>query len=182
MRTPPHAILLLGAAMLWAAHARAATPAAKLAFEQAREMAAANYKNARAQCDAVTGNPKDVCIAEAKAARVRIEEEARANYENTLKGFTRARLRIADADYSRDKARCAGLAGNDKDVCLAQAKAVLVTAQADAKVAQKTIEARNEARDDKLAAAWKVAMERCDAFAGAARDQCVSNAKVQFGK
>jgi hypothetical protein len=25
-------------------------------------------------------------------------------------------------------------------------------------------------------------MERCDAFAGAARDQCVSNAKVQFGK
>jgi hypothetical protein len=182
MRTPPHAILLLGAAMLWVAHAKGATPEAKLAYEQARELAAANYKNARAQCDAVTGNPKDVCVAEAKAARVRTEEEARAKYEDTLKAFTRARLRIADANYSRDKARCAGLAGNDKDVCQVQAKAALVAAQADAKADQKTIEARNEARDDKLAAAWKVAMERCDAFAGAARDQCVSNAKAQFGK
>ena len=189
MRTPPHVILLLGAAMLWVAHAKAAgpltrpgAPEAKLAYEQARELAAANYKNARAQCDAVTGNPKDVCVAEAKAARVLTEEEARAKYENTLKAYTRARLRIADANYSRDKARCAGLAGNEKDVCQAQAKAALVAAQADAKADQKTIEARNEARDDKLAAAWKVAMERCDAFAGAARDQCVSNAKVQFGK
>lgn len=189
MRTPPHAILLLGAAMLWVAHARAAgplmqpaAPEARLAYQQARELAAVGYKSARAQCDAVTGNPKDVCVAEAKAARVRAEETARAKYEDTLKAYTRARLRIADADYSRDKARCAGFAGNDKDVCLAQAKVVLVAAQADAKADRKAIEARNEARDDKLAAAWKLAMERCDAFAGAARDQCVSSAKVQFGK
>jgi hypothetical protein len=182
MRTP-HVILLLGAAMLWGAgHARGATSASKLAWDQAREAAAANYKNARAQCDAVTGNPKDVCVADAKAVRVRTEEEARAKYEDTLKAYTRARLRIADANYDRDKVRCAGLAGNEKDVCTAQAKAALVAARADAKADQKTIEARNEARDDKLDAAWKVAMERCDAFAGAARDQCVSNAKVQFGK
>jgi hypothetical protein len=189
MRTP-YVILLLGAAMVWGAgHARAAgplirsaNPQAKLAYEQARELAAANYKNARVQCDAVTGNPKDVCVADAKAVRVRTEEEARAKYEDTLKAYTRARLRIADANYDRDKVRCAGLAGNEKDVCTAQAKAALVAARADAKADQKTIEARNEARDDKLDAAWKVAMERCDAFAGAARDQCVSNAKVQFGK
>jgi hypothetical protein len=192
MRTP-HVILLFGAALLWGAgHARAGigatplvrpmNPAAKLAYEQSRELAAANYKNARAQCDAVTGNPKDVCVAEAKAARVRMEEEARAKYEDTLKAYTRARTRIADANYDRDKTRCAGLAGNDKDVCQAQAKATLIAARADAKADQKTIEARNEARDDKLDAAWKVAMERCDAFAGAARDQCVSNAKVQFGR
>jgi hypothetical protein len=189
MRTPPHVILLLGAAMLYAAHARAGaplirsvSPEVKMAYQQSVEMAAANYKNARAQCDVVTGNPKDLCIAEAKAARVRAEEEARAKYEDTLKAYTRARLRIADANYDRDKTRCAGLAGNDKDVCQAQAKAALVAARADAKADQKTIEARNEARDDKLDAAWKVAMERCDAFAGAAKDQCVSDAKVQFGK
>jgi hypothetical protein len=46
----------------------------------------------------------------------------------------------------------------------------------------KTIEARNEAREDKLEAAWKVARERCDAFAGAAKDQCVASAKAEFGK
>jgi hypothetical protein len=182
MRTP-HLILLLGAAMLWAAgHARSATPEAKAAYQQARDAASATYKNARAQCNAITGNPKDVCVAEAKAARVRAEEDARARYEDTLKAFTRARMRIASAEYDRDKARCAGMTGNDRDVCKEQAKAVLVAAQADAKAAQKTIEARNEARDDKLAAAYRVAMEKCDAFAGAAKDQCVSAAKTQFGK
>ena len=182
MRTQ-HLILLLGAALLWAVgHVRAATPEAKLAYQQARDAAAANYKNARAQCDAITGNPKDVCVAEAKAVRVQAEEEARARYEDTLKAYTRARMRIASANYERDKTRCAGLTGNDRDVCKEQAKARLIAAQADAKADQKTIEARNEARDDKVTAAYRVAMEKCEAFAGAAKDQCVSAAKAQFGK
>lgn len=182
MRTP-HVILLLGAALIWAAgHARAATPEAKLAYQQARDAAAANYKNARAQCNTVTGNPKDVCIAEAEAARVRAEEEARAKYEDTLDAYTRARMRIASSNYDLAKTRCAALTGNDKDVCKEQAKAALVSAQADAKADQKTIEARNQARDDKAAAAYRVAMEKCDAFAGGAKDQCVSAAKAEFGK
>lgn len=182
MRTP-HIILLLGAALIWAAgHARAATPEAKLAYQQARDAAAASYKNARAQCGTVTGNPKDVCIAEAEAARVRAEEEARAKYEDTLDAYTRARMRIASANYDLAKTRCASLTGNEKDVCKEQAKAALISAQADAKADQKTIEARNQAREDKLAAAYHVAMEKCDAFAGAAKDQCVSAAKAEFGK
>jgi hypothetical protein len=182
MRTP-HVILLLAAAMLWAgSHARAATPEAKAAYQQARDAAAANYKNARARCDAITGNPKDMCVADAKAARVRAEEEARARYEDTLKAYTRARMRIASAEYDREKVRCDGLTGNEKDVCKAQAKARLVAAEADAKADRKQIEARNEAREDKLDAAYKVAMQRCDAFAGAAKDQCVASAKTEFGK
>ena len=182
MRTP-HVILLLGAALLWAAgHVRAATPEAKLAYQQARDAAAAEYKTAHARCEAITGNPKDVCILEAKAARVRADEEARAKYEDTLKAYTRARMRIAGANYDLDKARCAGLTGNDKDVCQEQAKARLIAAQADAKADQKTIEARNEAREDKRSAAYKVALEKCDAFAGAAKDQCVSAAKAEFAK
>ena len=179
----PHMILLLGAALLWAAaHARAATPEAKLAYQQARDAAAANYKNARAQCSTVTGNPRDLCIAEAEAVRVRAEEEARAKYEDTVDAYTRARMRIASANYDRDKTRCEAMTGNDKDVCKEQAKATLISAQADAKADQKTIEARNQAREDKAAAAYRVAMEKCDAFAGAAKDQCVSAAKTEFGK
>jgi hypothetical protein len=182
MRTP-HIILLLGAALIWAAsHAHAATPEAKLVYQQARDAAAANYKNARAQCKAVTGNPRDVCVAEAEAARVRAEEEARAKYEDTLDAYTRARMRIASSNFDLAKTRCAALTGNEKDVCKEQAKAALVSAQADAKADQKTIEARNQARDDKAAAAYRVAMEKCDAFAGAAKDQCVSAAKAEFGK
>ena len=182
MRTP-NMVLLLGAALVWAAgHAHAATPEARLAYQQARDAAGASYKNARARCDAITGNPQDVCVAEAKAARVQAEESARARYEDKLKAYTRARVRIASANYDRDGARCADLTGNAKDVCKAQAKATLVAAQADARADQKSIEARNEARDDTLGAAYRVEMEKCDAFAGAAKDQCVSTARTAFNK
>lgn len=197
-----HALLILGAALLWVSQARAqavtapaataptvanapagpAVPDAKTAYERARDMAAANYKTARARCDSLSGNPHDVCEAEAKAERVRTEEEASAAYKNTLKAYTQARMRIADAYYARDKARCGALAGNDRDVCLKQAKATLVAAQADATADRKMIEARSNAREDKLTAEYRVALEKCDAFAGAAKDQCVQAAKTAYGK
>jgi hypothetical protein len=65
-------------------------------------------------------------------------------------------------------------------VCTAQAKATLIAAQADAKADKKTIEARKEAREDKQKAAYRVAMEKCDAFAGAVKDQCVAQAKAAY--
>lgn len=177
----PHMLLLLGAALLWAGHARAgAVPDAKNAYEQARQAAATRYKSAVAQCGSIAGNPHDVCVAEAKAAQVQAEEEARAAYENTLKAYTRARMRIAAANYERDKTRCAGLTGNEKDVCMEQAKATRIAAEADAKADKKSIEARSEAREDKQKAAYRVALEKCDAFAGAAKDQCVAQAKAAY--
>lgn len=177
----PHMILLLGAAILWAGHCRAqAVPDAKQAYQQARDTAETNFKAARARCDSLAGNPHDVCVAEAKAVRVQAEEQANAAYENTLAAYTRARLRIADANYERDKTKCDARTGNAKDVCVAQAKAALVAAQADAKADKKTIEARDEAREDKQKAAYRVALEKCDAYAGAVKDQCVANAKAAY--
>ncbi|MGZ8288744.1 MAG: hypothetical protein ACXW2U_07905 [Telluria sp.] len=176
------AIVLLGAGAWYAGQAYAATPEAKLAFNEAKDRAALEYKTARARCDLITGNPKDVCVAEAKAARVHADEEAQARYKNTLKAYTSARLRIASAYYDVDRAKCGAMTGNDKDICLQQAKATLVAAEADARADRKTIEARNDARDDKRTAEYKVALERCDAFAGAAKDSCVASAKAQYGK
>jgi hypothetical protein len=177
----PHFLLLLGAALLWAGHCRAqAVPDAKTAWRQAREAAAENYKLARERCASIAGNPHDVCLAQAKAERVRAEEEAGAAYENTLKAYTRARMRIAAANYERDKTRCGAFASNEKDVCLAQAKATLIAAEADARADRKTIEARAESRGDKQKAAYRVALEKCDAFAGAAKDQCVTAAKAAY--
>jgi hypothetical protein len=170
------------AALLLCFAASAATPEAKAAYEQAKDMAEATYKAASAKCDVITGNPKDVCVAEAKAVRVRTEQEASAAYKNTLKAYTQARLKIASANYDLDKVKCASLTGNDKDVCVQQAKATLTAAQADAKADKKAIEARTDARDDKRTAEYKVALEKCDAFAGAVKDNCVSAAKTQYGK
>jgi hypothetical protein len=177
-----YALLLVGAALVWSGYVRAANSETKAVYAQARDAAATTYKNARKQCDAITGNPKDLCIAEAKAARVHADEEAGATYKNTLKAYTQARMRIASANHDRDQVRCGALTGNDKDVCLEQAKAVLVAAQADAKADKKTIEARTEAQEDKRTAGYRVAREKCDAFAGAAKDQCVSAAKSAYGE
>jgi len=186
----PILLVLLGAAWLSVAPAHAqvhgqvlhGAAGDKPAYNLARDTAAASYKSARAACDAITGNPKDVCIAEAKAARVRSEEEANAYYQDTLKAFTQSRMRIADANFARDKTKCDALTGNAKDVCISQAKATLITVQADARADNKSIEARADARADKETAAYKVALEKCDAFAGAVKDSCVSTAKSQFGK
>lgn len=160
----------------------AATPEAKAAYTQSKERAAADYKAAKARCDIIAGNPKDVCIAESKALRVKTEEEAGALYKNTLKAFTQSRMRIASAYYDLDKVKCNALTGNDKDICVSQAKAARVAAESDAKADKKAIEARTDARDDKREAQYKVAMEKCDAFAGAAKDACVAAAKSQYGK
>lgn len=167
---------------LSAGAAIAAPDEAKLVYKQAQNNAAAAYKVAQGRCDAIAGNPKDVCIAEAKAARVRSEQEAEAYYKNTLKAYTVSRMKIADAAYDLDKAKCGAFAGNDKDVCISQAKATLIATQADAKADRKAMEARADAREDKRTAEYNVAREKCDAFAGATRDSCVSSAKAQYGK
>ncbi|MCA1246392.1 hypothetical protein [Massilia sp. MS-15] len=178
-----YAFLLVGAALAWAGSARAqAAPDARTAFEQAKAMAEANYKAAKARCDQIAGNPHALCIAEARAARVRTEEEAGAAYKNTLSAYTDARMRIASANYDRDRVRCAAVTGNDRDVCLEQAKASLIAAQADAKADRKSIEARQDAQQDKLAAQYRVAIEKCDAYAGEVKDQCVNAAKTAFRK
>jgi hypothetical protein len=177
------AMMALGAASLGCAtYAMAAPSEAKIAYDGAQEQAAASYKAARAECDAVTGNPKDVCVAEAKAVRVHAQASATAQYKNTLKAYTKARTQIADANYDLDKVRCAALAGNEKDVCVKQAKATKIAALADAKADKKVIDARADARADKRTAEYKVAREKCDAMTGAAKDQCVSAAKSQAGK
>lgn len=165
-----------------AVSAGATTPEAKAAYRQANDAAVATYKADRARCDTITGNPKDVCVEEAKAARVRSVEEAGALYKNTLKAYTQSRLTIASANFDLDKVKCRALTGNDKDVCIQQAKATLIAAQADARADKKAIEARTDARDDKRDAEYKVAREKCDAFAGAAKHSCVSAAKSQYGK
>ncbi len=178
-----HAFLLIGAALAWAGSARAQmAPDPKAVYELAKGTAETNYKAAKARCDQIAGNPHDLCMAEARVARVRVEEEAEAAYKNTLSAYTQARMRIASANYDRDKVRCAAVTGNDRDVCLEQAKATLIAAQADAKADRKTIEARQDAREDKLAAEYRVAIEKCDAYAGAVKDQCVNAAKTAFRK
>ena len=175
-------ILITAATMSVAGVSIAATAEAKTSYKAAKESAAAEYKVANEKCQSLTGNPKTVCVAEAKAARTRTQAEAEAQYKNTLAARTNARTAIANAEYDVAKAKCGSQTGNDKDVCIEQAKAAKVAAKADAAADKKVVTARTEAKHDKLDANYKVAIEKCEAIAGASKDSCVTSAKARYGK
>lgn len=162
-------------------------------YAQAKKDADAQYKIDKNACSSLSGNAKDICIAEAKGKDEIAKAEAAAAYENTPKAREATRVAYAQANYNVTMEKCDDLAGNRKDVCVKEAKAELVRGKADAKVdrvavdtrqdaAAKQAEARNEANADKRDAEYKVAIEKCDAFAGPAKDACVGNAKVRYGK
>lgn len=165
-----------------AGNALAAPTQATVVYTTANQHAAVEYKVARVKCESLSGIPEAICIAEAKADRVHVEANARAQYRDNLSARTDAREAIADADYDVDKARCATQTGNAQDVCIKVAKAALISAVADAKADKRVIEARSDASDDKRTAEYKVALEKCDALAGAAKDACVLSARYAFNK
>ena len=180
------------AAQMYAPKA-ASTPMSKEGYAAAKKDADAQYKIDNDACSSLSGNAKDICVAGAKGKENVAKADAEAAYENTPKARENARIVHAQANYDVAIEKCDDLAGNPKDVCVTEAKAALVKGKADAKVdrvtadtrhdaAAKQADASKEATADKRDAEYKVAIEKCDALAGSAKDACVSNAKVQYGK
>jgi hypothetical protein len=162
-------------------------------YDMAKKNADARYKIDKDACMSRSGNAKDICVAEAKGKDDVAKAEAEAAYKNTPKAAEDARIAHAQANYDVAKERCDDLAGNPKDVCVKEAKAAFVRGKSDAKVsrvvadnrqdaATKRGEARKDASADKRDADYKVAIEKCDALAGSAKEACVGNAKAQYGK
>ena len=86
----------------------------------------------------------------------------------------------AKADYKAARARCNELAGNDKDVCVKEAKAARDMAKADAKAAKKSTGARAEANEETREALYKADKEKCDALAGDSKDACEKRAEARY--
>ena len=159
------------------------------AYKAQEDRVEAQYKADKERCSSMTGNAKDVCQAEAKGKEKVAKAELEANYKNTDKARNDARVAKADADYDVAKEKCDDLSGNQKDVCVKEAKAAHTKMKGDAKVmkvsdktAEKRADARKDAAEDTRDAQYKVAVEKCDAMTGAAKDTCVKNAKTRFGK
>jgi len=163
------------------------------AYKAQENRVEAQYKADKERCSSLTGNAKDVCQAEAKGNEKVAKAQLEADYKNTDKARNDARVAKADADYDVAKEKCDDLSGNQKDVCVKEAKAAHAKAKADAKVAkvdhkvsansaEKRADVRKEAREDTRDAQYKVAIEKCDVMSGAAKDQCVKDAKMHYGK
>jgi len=96
----------------------------------------------------------------------------------------------ADRDYDVAKEMCDDKKGNDKDVCVKEAKASHERALGAAKVDKASAtgnttdvaEARADARKDTSDAAYKADKEKCDAMSGDAKDKCQANVKAKYAK
>ncbi len=95
------------------------TPKAR---EHARhEIAEANYKVAKERCDDKTGNAKDVCVKEAKAAMVKGKADAKADLKTT-DAHTDALKDKREANYKVEAEKCDAMSGDPKSACIAAAK------------------------------------------------------------
>jgi hypothetical protein len=162
------------------------------------------YKSAKAGCDSFSANAKDVCMAEAKGNEHVSSARLEADYKPTVKTHYNVGIAMAEADYAVAREKCDDKAGNDKAVCIKEAKAAEIAAKADAKSQMKTSEAngvandktaaarvqanekrtaaRQDAATDKRNADYAVAKEKCDVFADNAKAVCVKEAKARFGQ
>jgi hypothetical protein len=176
----------------------------KTEFKDAKAQIEANYKAALVPCDSLAGNPKKICTVEAKGNKKAALANLEASNNPTAKNQQQASDAKAEAAYDLAHQKCQEQTGNAKDVCIKEAKAAEVAAKADAKAlmktsdankdasktinkaankaSEKTMDARSDAAADKTDAQYKVEKERCDALAGAAKDNCLTQAKLRFGK
>jgi hypothetical protein len=151
-------------------------------YKASRDQVDAQYKSESRNCDKLSGNAKDVCMAEAKGHRNVARAELEANHKDTPKARAKVAEEKADADYNVAKEKCDDLAGNAKDTCVADAKAQHEKAKAMATEQRKVGEARSESRADARDAEYKAAKERCDTYAGDTKDKCVSDVRARYGK
>ncbi len=142
----------------------------------------ASYSADKAACNSLAGNAKDVCVEEAKGREKVARAELEYSYTGKPDDANKIRVARAESAYAVAKERCDDLAGNVKDVCVKEAKAVETKALAEAKLGKEIGVATQDAAVEKRDADYAVAIEKCDALAGDAKAACVSNAKARYGK
>jgi hypothetical protein len=109
------------------------TPSNQAAVGKAR--ADADYDVAKEKCDDLKGNPKDVCVKDAKAAHVKGVEAAKvseakmepgqnpqAHAANVAEARKDASKETREAQYKAAKERCDAMSGAAKDKCVADAQ------------------------------------------------------------
>lgn len=172
---------LIVACMLAWPLAHAATMA-KADYTAEKTRISADLKADKAACATKSENAKDICIEQAKAKEKVARAELEYGYTGKPNDQNKVLVAKAESSYAVAKENCDDMRGNEKDVCVKQAKAVEVKALADAKMGKEIGAAKTDAAQDKRDADHKVAVEKCDAMAGEAKTGCVAAAKSKYGK
>ncbi len=107
-------------------------PSAKNTEKVAMAKGDTSYDTAKEKCDDLSGNAKDVCMKDAKAAHVKAKETAKVTKvsmdtskdkaEKVTEVKKDAAADMREADFKAAKERCDSLAGAPKDACQNDAK------------------------------------------------------------
>lgn len=93
----------------------------------------ADAKAAKAQCDTLKDNAKDVCMAEAKAKEKLAKAELDAKKNPSQRNQRKAAETKAEGAYEVAKEKCDDQKGQEKDACQKEARATYERAKADIK-------------------------------------------------
>lgn len=136
----------------------------------------------KARCATLAGNANDICIEQAKGRSTIAQAELEFAHSGKPEDQNRILIVRAEAAYAVAREKCDDRAGNVKDVCVEQAKAIETKALSEAKLGKKVVQATTAATTEMLDADYKVAAEKCDVYAGQAKTDCVNTAKTTYGK
>lgn len=167
---------------LFAATSISAFAMTKAEYSLAKDQIAADYKSAKASCNSLAANAKDICVVEAKGNEKVGKADLEARYTGKEKHQYDLRIAKAETAYALAKEKCDDVSGNAKDVCMKEAAAGRTKAKADAKLTKTVKNATTDAMDERMSADYKVAVEKCDALSGDTKSTCVNSAKTKFNK
>lgn len=124
---------LIVAALLALPVAQAATMT-KEDYKAGKDRISADYKADKAACAPMADNAKDVCVEEAKAKEKVARAELEYSYTGKPSDQTKVMVVKAKTAYDVAKEKCDDFKGNDKDVCVKDAKTAEAKALADIKM------------------------------------------------
>jgi hypothetical protein len=134
MKTLNHTCQALSiVAALFAGSASLAASMSHAEYAAKKDQISAEYKAEKAACDKLEGNNKDVCVEKAKGKEKIAKAELEFNYTGKQADSMKIAVAKADADYDVAKEMCDDKKGNDKDLCVKDAKAMHAKAVAEAK-------------------------------------------------
>lgn len=177
-QTTTHALLALAAA-LCCGMAQAGNYS-KAVLDTARDDVKTTYKADKESCDKLSGNAKDICVADVKGREKVALAWLDYNYESTPTEQAKLNEAIYEARYEIANEKCDDLAGDPKDLCQREAKTSRDKAKADTKLNKKVAEAYDDAESARLKADYKLAAERCSSLSGDQKDVCKASAKARF--
>ncbi|MFH1815083.1 MAG: hypothetical protein ABIF28_13115 [Pseudomonadota bacterium] len=174
-------ILSPGALVLLSWPALAAGPMSRFEFELETGRIASTFTHARAVCDELTSNTKDICVEEARAVQAVAHAELAFRRSGHVADAATVPVVRAEAAYAVARERCDEQVGADKARCLAVAKAAQASALADARgaaggrVAQTPVNTRRDAE-------YQRSVAKCEAMASDTRSHCLTTVRKNAGR